>query len=264
MVNKGPQYYGLISALPPLVRQGQEGYRLFNLVNQYETLLEPADAEVLRLVYMPIDHSNIIYKLVGSKKFAFNGNFDEERIRRISEGEDFPYPYLEQLIDAEGQPSRNVELPVLENKVFALYHQYLLSHENALLQQWAFWQLRIREQILRFLGQDADLQAQAELEVLQQTWPTGLFDEESGDRPLPEDLMLILRNPDHLQREQDTDQWLWDRLESNLIFDTFSLDALISYGLRQQISFRWSGFYGKNHEKFLEDILQDLLLEATI
>jgi hypothetical protein len=264
VVSKGQQYYGLIASLPPLVRQGQEGFRTFNLANQFASLLDPSDAQALRLVYMPVDHSNILYKLVGSKNFVLHGNFDEDRIRQITEGEDLPYPYLNDFLNAETTLNRNVDRPALENRLFSLYHRYLLEQDNLLLRQWAWWQLRIREQTLRFLSQDAAIQSQTELETLDQTWPAGLFDADASDRTLPEDLQLILRNPDHLQRETDTDQWLWDQLENGLIFDPFSLDALISYALRQQISLRWSGFYGKNHSMVLEGILEDLLQEMTI
>jgi hypothetical protein len=258
MASPDQQYYGIISALPPLPRQGQEGFRFVNNAEAFYSLLSPQDKELLQLAYIQIDHENLLYKIRGMKRTVSGGNFDEDQIRAISEGQWFPYPYLAEVFEENTQTNRGVDPTELERKLHRLYFQFLLNQSNAVLHQWAVWQLGIKLTTLRLSLANVLTSTQFDIEaiktILDQSFP------DSGEENLlPEALRNILKNPDIYQREYETDQWLWDQLENSLIFDPFSIDALISYSLRQQLCARWSGFIGNNSQNVL-----DLIIEETL
>lgn len=259
MASPEQQYYGIISALPPLPRQGQEGFRFVNIAEAYHSLLDPQDKELLQLAYMPIDHENILYKIRGMKRTVSGGNFDEDQIRSIAEGQWVPYPYFSDVFEESTQTNRGTDPIELERKLHRLFNQYLLNQPNILLQQWATWQLGIKMYSLRLSGSNVLSSTQFDIEALKTLFDQN-FPDTSEDVLLPEALRNILKNPDIYQREYETDQWLWDQLENSLIFDPFSIDALISYSLRQQLCNRWSGFIGNNSQNVLELIIEETLI----
>lgn len=259
MASPDQHYYGIISALPPLPRQGQDGFRFINIAEAYHSLLEAEDKALLQLAYMPIDHENILYKIKGMKRTVGGGNFDEDQIRSIAEGQWAPYPYLAEVFEESTQPNRGADPIELERKLHRLYYDYLINQPNGVLQKWAIWQLGLKMTTLRSSGANFNAGTQLDLEALKAVFDQN-FPDTSEDNFLPEGLRNILKNPDIYQREYETDQWIWDQLENSLIFDPFTIDALISYSLRQQMCNRWSGFIGNNSQNVLESIIEETLI----
>lgn len=251
-------YYGIVAALPELPRKGVEGFRPVNIALQYRDLIPAPDLLSLQQAYLPTDHANILHALAGRKQFLAGGNFQEDDIRRIIQGEWTPWPYLGAFLGELRERGGGVSAKETDRLLTQYWYRHLLQSGQSLLSDWALLQLRLRIHTYQSAPDSLRTELQAEREMLTDTDP--------GDNApysgLPEGLQSLFRQTDLAQREADLDDWCWNYLEDRARFAPFSLDALIAYALRQQICARRSAFLSSKPEHVLDQLVQGALSEV--
>lgn len=240
-------YPGIAAALPAIRRDAGDPVRMVNLAHAFHYLLHPDDRNVLQLVYLPIDHENLLSVLFDQKRFLAGGNYNEDELARIARGETSPYPYWSSFLNT-CQQSR-LTWADADRSLHTDYLAFLIQGPSTLLSAWAMRSIQLRllawsqEELPSWLQPDREQLAS----LVQEDWP-----------PLPDEAARILRDTDLWQREQALDQWLWDILEQSVQFDPFSIDALISYALRTFIASRWTAFQVTPGEQRLHHLITSI------
>jgi len=258
MAETGAVYYGIVAALPELPRKGAEGFRPLHIPHQYRDLLESEDARILQHAYLPIDHTNLLHHLSGRKQFLAGGNYLEDDIRRIATGEWTPWPYLGLFLQDLRERGASAGAIEADRLLTRSWYRHLLSAENTLLREWALLRLRLLRHTYAQAPDSLRSELQAERELLADADPG----EDPAQYPLPESLLTILRQPDLTAREFEVDEWFWDFLEEQVRFAPFSVDALLSYAMRQQICIRRSAFLSSKPENVLDRLVEDALTDV--
>lgn len=237
-------YPGIAAALPAIRWDSSDPVRLVNLAHAYHYLLHPDDRDLLQLVYLPIDHENLLSLLFDQKRFLAGGNFNEDELARIARGDTSPYPYWASFLHAF-QHAR-WSFAEADRLLHTDYLAWLIQGPSPLLSAWA--RLSVQLRLSSWSQEDLPSWVRPDREQL-----TSLVGEEWP--PLPEELNRTLRDTDLWAREQAIDRWLWDHLEQTIQFDPFSIDALVSYALRIFIASRWSAFQVTPGEQRLHHLI---------
>lgn len=251
-------YYGIVAALPELPRKGVEGFRPVNIALQYRDLLPEPDFQALQQAYISTDHINILHALAGRKQFVAGGNYPEDEIRRITQGEWTPWPYIGEFLSELRERGGSVTTKEADRLLTHYWYRHLLQSDQPLLAEWALIRLRLRIHAYQSAPESLRAELQAEREILTECDPG----ENAPYTGMPEPIPAILRQPDLSQRESDLDDWCWDFLEERVRFAPFSLEALIGYALRQQICARRSAFLSSKPELALDKLVQGALSEV--
>jgi hypothetical protein len=258
MAETGALYYGIVAALPELPRKGVEGFRPLQIPLQYQDLLEPEDSLLLCHAYLPIDHANLLHYLAGRKQFLAGGNYLEDDIRRIATGEWTPWPYLGLFLQDYRERGASVSSKEADRLLTRYWYLHLLAMENTMLREWALLQWRLLRHAYQQAPESLRPELQAERELMTEVDPG----EDATQTALPESLQIILRQSDLTLREQEVDEWIWEYLEEQIRFTPFSVDALLSYALRQQICARRSAFQSYKPENVLDRLVESALTEV--
>lgn len=244
MNNKTRNYYGLVSSLPNLSTEDTTMPEGGNLATRFADFMHPDDLFLLKLVYMPADHTNLLNKLYKNQQpFNQNGNFTPQELDTIIAGKWMPYPYIDDFFTHWWQHHGKAETYAnSEMEITAGYYRYLLNSNNVFLQKWSRFMLELtnfsllqykihglpdmknhliaREEVAYLVGKYSAL---AEQEALIPTTQTA----------------EIWNTENPMEREKMIDDLKWQFIETEQFFYFFGIEKVIGYALQQQIAIRW-------------------------
>ena len=253
---KGAYYY-LISGLPKLELDGSGDLPAFaSFIGEAMGQLTESDADLLRILRLPIDNRNLINILEkGERAFNPSGNYGEaELMREIADPESLP-EYMRTIIEAH-----KIDVPVYYNITWDdqlnwLFYEYAETVESAFLREWFSFELNMgnilsalkcREFNISFerrLGQRIeDLCSQAI--ICHNEIAETIMDNNTHDFSLTPQLpwiedVLALDRTDLVGFEKGIDLIKWKWLDDMTCFNYFDIDAVLAYGIKLQIAERW-------------------------
>lgn len=243
------QYYGLVSALPAL-QLGKCPPLPWEALWQSSAAFVDADTQqLLAALYLPLEH---LPCLLG--KWPDHHPYPSQfTLTQLATADPFPYADREALLVLRQQPLATALSSLMRSwqswirqYPLPLLHQYLdISNELTLYQlQW-----RASDQAsLADLLQKAAIPALSALETaLEQAL-------------MPGELQQLVHSNNSYDETLLADQLRWRWLEDQVFHDPFGLNALVSYALRQQISWQWYVAPDFNASNHLRSTLQKMLV----
>lgn len=245
MINEPRTYYGIVSSLPNLSLEGTNAPEPQNLATQLADFMHPDDLNLLQLVYMPADHSNLLNKLYDNgKPFIPNGNFSPQDIERIASGKLMPYPYIDDFFTHWWQHHGKAEpFAETEKNLTAAYYLFMLGCGHTFTERWSRFMLELNNFSLMQYKQRGLPNLRSELlakdEVAYLVGKYQAMSEQEALIPVAQTAEIWTQeNP--LEREKMLDTLKWKFLETEPFFYYFGIEKIIAHALQQQIAYRWS------------------------
>ncbi len=138
MITNG-RYYYLVSSLPQLSLQDRELTRdTEQLKSELESMLEPGDMELIRVLYIPFDIAGLAAACSGTPMpFKVTGNHSEEDLQEALYYPELLPDFLAEAIDgisADGDQNR--EYHHIHRRLTAAFMDWVRGHTNPLLRKW--------------------------------------------------------------------------------------------------------------------------------
>ncbi len=244
-MNSPNQYEGIVSSLPNLSMESSDILPSLNLANQYADFIAPEDLYLLRLVYMPTDHANLLNYLYQLQQDHLpNGNFTQTQITQIATGKLTPYPYIDEFFinhwHHNGSSHAYVET---ETELNNYYYSFLLTCGNPFVEKWARFTLELHNySLLQYKTHGLpDLSAQlvAKNEVAYLVGKYQANAEQESLIPLAQ-VIEIWTHENPLVREKMLDTVKWQFLQTEQFFYYFTIEHIIAHALQRQIASRWA------------------------
>ncbi|HRI28117.1 MAG TPA: DUF2764 family protein [Chitinophagales bacterium] len=263
------QYAGIVSSLPNISLDTTEELLPTNLANHFADFIDPHDLYLLRLVYMPIDHANLLNTLYQTQQpFLPDGNFSASQIKQIAAGKLTPYPYIEEFIlqhwqhHASAQPYALTEIQLTQDYFF-----FLLQYPNTFLQKWAKFTLELRNfSLMQYVPHGLPDLSEHLVAPEYTAYLTGKYRakaEQESLVPLAQ-LTEIWTHENPLHREKLLDTLIWQFLQSESFFYYFSIERIIAHAFQRQLANRWAHLNRQSAKPpLLEDILQKAFFAPT-
>lgn len=275
---KGAYYY-LISGLPKLKLDASGDLSVFadfaSFIGEAMGHLTSIDADLLRILRLPIDNKNLI-NILEKRERTFNpsGNYSEaELIREIAEPETVP-EYMRTIIEAY-----RIDAPVYYNITWDdqlnwLFYEYAETIENTFLRDWFNFELNMgnilsalkcREFNISFerrLGQRIEnICSQAIIchnEIAETIMDSNTRDFSlTPQLPWIEDVLALDKN-DLVGFEKGIDLIKWKWLDDMTCFNYFDIDAVLTYGIKLQIAERWLALDAAKGSQRFDELLNGL------
>jgi hypothetical protein len=268
-------YYDLVAGLADIsVDSARLPLSAAGVIAQIAELVHPDDAELLRLLQLPLDNRNLITLLERlDRPFENGGAYDREALTsELASPETLP-GYMQTYIDAHR--AGDILLPDLnsDDRLSWLFFEHMTAHENDFIASWFTFELQLRN-ILAALAIRRGMPhlQQREQEYLKclESALICLTDVEerllasaAPDFGLSEQLpwierVLQLPVDDFIQRERSIDQLRWDMLDELTTFSYFQIETLLAFCLRLMIVERWTGLDPQTGRKRLEQLVLSL------
>ena len=252
---------------------GRLPFSAAEFISQTAGLVHPDDAELLRLLQLPVDNRNTITLLEKlDRPFEPGGAYDLEALtEKIANPETLP-GYMQAFIDAHRAGQLQPELGS-NDRLSWFFFEAATSHKNEFISSWFTFELALRNIL-------AALAVRRGMPHLQQREPEYLKCLESvlicrtdveerllassaPDFGLAEKLpwieqVLQLPVDDFTQRERRIDLLRWDMLDELTTFAYFQIETLLAFCLKLMIVERWMRLDPQTGRKRLEQLLLGL------
>ena len=161
------------------------------------------------------------------------------------------------------------QLRLEQDKLMAMYYDYLMTQKNSFIAEWAKFNLNIKNVLAaytsRLLGFDPKEYIIGD-GILQHNLRTS----QASDFGITEDmcpqiqqLVNISHEEDIAHREQLIDRLRWQWLEEQTFFKPFDIESLLAYYLELEILERWVALNEETGEQIFRQIVSQLKHEST-
>lgn len=273
-------YYYLVASLPDLVFPlSRQPVSAAAFMDDIAGLLEPEDAELVRVIRLPCDNRNLLNMLASrSEPFDPNGNYDQDALRQAVKQPDGLPAYIEEFILAHKAGRRIVPDVALEDELHWLFYEWACSHANAFIAEWFTFDLNLRNVLAalnvrrrceHLMERDQDYarclssciicRNEITAQLLKSTAPDfGL------EQTLPWIVDLVeLPHEDTLQREHAIDQVRWEKLDELAQFSGFRVDAVLAVCVKLMIVERWMAMDPERGRQRFERLVAEMAKKVS-
>ena len=267
-------YYCLVAGLPDLLfNESNRGLSGLDFKTELQQQLSKADFELVKLLYLPIDHKNLL-NLLFEKNEAFNlsGNYQKEFLEtEIIDPVDLP-DYLCHFIKWV-RDQENYEFNFqTENKLHSLYYEYAISSRNSFLNRWFRLELNIKNILTAFNCKQFDYSVEKHLiKTEQDEYVYSLLKNKQLKQELFEDelsfadqvfrIAELQINPE--EKEKAIDKLLWTYLDEQTVFHYFTIEKILSFVIKLGIIERWMKLDAETGKALLNKLIEELKLSYT-
>ncbi|MGQ1784171.1 MULTISPECIES: DUF2764 family protein [unclassified Saccharicrinis] len=265
-------YYCLVAGLPDILLGDKKV--LFTSITLREMLheeLAERDFSLVRALYLPFDHYNLIDLLFYQKKeFDPRGNYstleletltDKKRLEALEDHE-FPAYFVDfanKILYAE-EPVKSADAEVI---LFRMYSDYLRQFSNTFLNEFLDFEINQKNIFTSLTGRKYDMEYEKELigdgEVVE-----ALVKSRSRDFGLAneleyvESLIQIYEDENILERELKIDRLKWNYLDESTFFNYFTVERVLAFVYKLLIVERWRALDEEEGRKMFQKLLSEL------
>ena len=266
------KYYYLIAGLPDLVPDDKKlSFTSVRLRDYLREELHPDDYELVKLLYLPWDHNNLV-KFMFKEKFEWDerGNYSPDNIEQLADkkqfelinGDDYP-EYLMDFLDVYHDDEEDVTKPKAIKMLTEGWYNYLQKSENKFIRELATYKLNMGNIMLAlnrrkhgvdveeaFIGDDEITSALRKSRAKD----FGLANEVNEI----ETIIQIYETGNILDRELRFDSHFWHFLDENTFFDYFTIERVLAFVQKLFIAERWFLLDRERGQQLFNQLLDEL------
>lgn len=249
MLNE-PQYYGLISALPAIRVDKCVDPPWQALYPLAQAFVSEPELALLRGIYLELEHLPLVLgKIPPQFPYPLQHSPDQ-----LETGDPAALPYLDKAALAK---LRELPLPAALAQLQQAWQNWLATFNQPLLNNYLSLRQNINLYRLQWLS--AENAEQKALLKGKSLAPMSVLEQQLEQELMPGMLQQLVHSGNSRQQEWQLDQLLFEWLEQQVFHQAFSLNALLSYGLRQQISWKWYVPAGFDSRQKIESLLNEIM-----
>lgn len=238
---------------------------------ELEHELSPADYELIRLLFLPRDHDNLINFLLKKEEEPDPlGNFTTEdfeeqvtRLHAILEQEPLLPQYMIDFIRDFEDEEKEIPEESFEKILMEGYYAYVSGVSNDFLRRWFEFGQNAKNILTTLICRKHDRE---------------IAEEVIGDNPLSQELIAsrkkgleirtdddyldallqLSEEDDFYERERKVDHLKWDYLDEKTFFHYFTIEKVIGYLVKLFIVFRWKELDKEAGREMFERLIHDL------
>ncbi len=247
------EYHCLVAGLPDLFfNESKVNIDSSSFRQQLEAELSISDYELVKRIYLAYDNENLLNLFLNRKK-PFNnlGNYSEHFLNQQISETDTPPKLPEYMIqfmawmkETESK-SLNIDAEII---IQQLYYEHILQTKNEFLRNWFVFQLHLKniltamncikfgynveEQLIK-----TDENNNVWLLLVNQKIKPEQFEDEV---PWYKEIFKISETENSwIEKEKAQDKLKWDYLDENTFFYYFTIEKILSFVLKLNITERW-------------------------
>lgn len=273
-------YYYLIAGLPDLTLEDSKlSYTVADFKEEIYPLLSDTDKKLINLFYLKFDNENIL-KLLKNKEANVDtrGNFPATEllenmyaIRENGIAGSYTLPaYLVRFIaDCYHNAAIDDDSKILENDLADLYYAYGMKSSNKFIAAWFEFQLIMNNVFTALIARkfkiDASQYIVGDTEVAEILRTSGARDFGlTNEIDYFEQIIKISEIDELLEREKKTDQFKWNWIENESVFNYFSVERIFVFLLKIEMIERWLSLDKEKGKEMFRDIIDSLRDEVSI
>jgi len=266
------QYFCFIAGLPDLVFEDSKfSATLQEFKQELRHELASEDYELIRLLFLPYDHENLINHLLKNEK-EFNplGNynpedFDEqiERLNAILEQEPVLPDYMVQFILDFYDEDITIDEKDFDKILAEGYYKYVFQTGNSFLHQWFEFEMNTKNILTANICRKYDRKIEDEIigdnpmaADLKKLRSKSMGEIQTDDDYLNE-IIRITEIDEFYNRELKQDQLKWNYLNEHTFFFYFTIEKVIGYLLKLFIVFRWKNLDSEEGKRIFEGMIRE-------
>lgn len=239
-------YYCLVTGLPELIfGQSKLPFGLGEFLAELDSALLPHHREMANLLLLPRDNQNLL-RLAEQRegKWAPLACFGEEEMRQmLKEGAGLP-EYMHEFYQAHKANTPIKAGQSWDTQLARLYFDYALEQSQGFLHQWFTLERSLRNVLAAWNLREYKLQCQEPF-VGDEELAAALSKSRARDfglgqaLPYLDKLLPILERGNALESEMAIDRVKWQFIDTQTLFDYFSIETVLGYMLQLQMLERW-------------------------
>ncbi|MBN1158332.1 MAG: DUF2764 family protein [Bacteroidales bacterium] len=261
-----PRYYHyIVAGLPDMILdQKKLSFSTAEFRNELKEHLHPDDYDLVCLLFLPADNSNLLNLLRKKKEpFLETGNYSMKMLEaEINEPSDLP-AYMQQFIHAYKFESPVFHGYTWDDQLAWLYYDHMLQTDNRFLKEWFTFDLHVKNvrsalnarryklsTVAAYIGNNAINDA------LKSSTLTdfGL----SNEFPFVNELTTIDEDGNPMEKELAVDMLRWKQLDELNTFHYFTIEVLLSFVIRLIMAERWIQLQPEAGRKMFREITENL------
>ena len=271
MISKS--YYCLVSGLPDLIIGDN---KLPVTTSEIRDLLSEelswSDFDLVKLLLLPFDHTNILNSLYNSEDIKYNsgGNIPEEIIEKLTDkkelelGVDFEIPEyilkcIRKIVFSENEVNEVSAELMFANE----YYNVLNQSSNKFIRSYGNFDQQIRNITAALNGRKFSVNIDDQL-IGSDDITEALKKNRSNDFGLSVDveimdkLLQIYEISDILEREIRLDKMKWAFIDEKIFFEYFSIDRILAFVIKLMIVERWFALDVERGRELFKKMLHEL------
>ncbi|NQU51771.1 MAG: DUF2764 family protein [Bacteroidetes bacterium] len=263
------EYYCLVAGLPDLFfNENKPGLSSLDFRDELKHQLDKPNFELVKLFFLPADNENLLNLLFQQNKpFNESGNLPKHFL-----DPDLEYPvklpfYMTQFIKwVKIQESREFSLE-FENLLHSMFYEFVLNEKNTFLREWFTFELNIKNVLTainckRFNYNSNYQLVQAGINSIVFTLMKSnrlkheFFEEEL---PFAEQIFRVAESDSSsIEKEKSIDKIKWDYLDEETYFHYFTIEKILSFVIKLNITERWMKLDAKTGKELLDRLINEL------
>lgn len=264
-------YYALVAGLPDILPEDKKIHS--SSVQMRTTLseeLHPSDFELVKLFYLPYDHTNILNILYKKDKpFDPRGNFELELLEKLQDKKSYELADTEDLPDylmlflERFHSEEKINYFEAEYILTTYHYQYLEESNNTFVKNIAEYQLNIANLMVALNGRKFELAFDGSL-VGENDVVDALKKSRTRDFGLSslitniEDYIQVFENNNLLERELKIDMFKWEYMDELTFFNYFSIERILSFIIKLFIVERWLSLDNEKGKEMFNALLKEI------
>ncbi|MDR1336540.1 MAG: DUF2764 domain-containing protein [Tannerella sp.] len=252
------EYYYLIAGLPNIsIEDSKLPYTVLEFREEVEPQLSGTDQALLRLLFLKFDNANLLQQIhCPDGKPDSNGSIIPDEFGELFRDPEQPLSgsrkkyipeYMKTFIRIYLTATEKGEQSVIpwEDRLAALYYEYAMQCGNAFVAAWFELNLHLNNFLTAVTCRKYGLNRAdcivGDNEYAQLFRTSGARDFGLGDawEYLPA-VQRIAEESDLHVRERKLDRLKWDWLEEHTVFKTFTVESLLAWLLKLELTERWT------------------------
>lgn len=274
-------YYCLVAGLPDITLDDTKlSYTVDQFAEELKDELSKADYALVELHFLNRENHNLLNYL-RDKEAVFiqpsifsNDDFDE-LVRCIKEEEPISenkYPwyiicFLKEYLD-EGQKDNAPDFS-WEDRLTTLYYEFLVTTKNKFYREWVVLNQNVNNILSAISARKHGLEPRnvvvGQNHVAQLLRTSGARDFGLSDvLDYYGEIAKLSDESDIVERERKMDLFKWRWLDDNTFFHYFSVEVLLSFLFKLEMTQRWLTLDKQTGEQMFRKIIQDLKQEVQL
>lgn len=263
------KYYCLVAGLPDLFfNENKPGTGSVDFRDAFAKDLNPEDFELVKTLFFPNDNKNLLNLLFETKEpFNDNGLFSKQTLEsEIEKPQEIPEYMADFIRWVKKQETKENTLDA-EIQLQTLFYSYVLNVKNSFLHDWFLFELNIKNVMTTFncirFKYDTDkhiIQTRENKNVNTMLSQGRLKPEYYEDDILyVQDIFRVAESEAEMQeKEKNIDKIKWEYLEEQTFFHFFSIEKILSFLLKLQITERWLRLDKETGTALLEKLINEI------
>lgn len=257
-------YYDLVTGLPDiLLERPRLAFSAAAFMDDITELLDPQDAQLLRIVRLPADNANVIMILESrSQEPRTGGNYTLEELKQeIKKPETLP-EYLQTFLQAYQEKRHLYPGLIPEDQLNRLFYDQVTAHPNDFIAAWFTFELNLRNVLVGLnLRKKLPHLHNGHAVLCCNDVAEQILKSTSPDFGLAETLPWIdhvveLQRHSVQERELALDHLRWEVLEELTVCAYFRIETILAFCIKLMILERWMRLDSSAGKEKLEQMVE--------